>query len=182
MGEGDMENPPPPGPAGRFVGRVSYVLAVGAAVVLALMMYITFIDVTGRFVLNRPITGSVEIILLMMGLLVFLGIGLTTFEEGHIRVDVLTRIMPPRLQALVNIVVHALSLTIAALMCWQLWVVALDQTRELNETQVLGLPVWIVALVMAACSFTMVAGLLLHLHRAGLSLFGENNSRRRPGP
>ncbi len=182
MSTPDEPRLPPPGPAGRFVGRVSYVLAIGAAIVLALMMYITFIDVTGRFVLNRPITGSVEIILLLMGLLVFLGIGLTTFEEGHIRVDVLTRIMPRRLQALVNIVVHCLSLTIAALMCWQLLVVALDQTRELNETQVLGLPVWIVALVMAACSFTMVAGLLLHLHRAGLSLFSETNSRRRRDP
>ncbi len=150
--------------------------------VLALMMYVTFIDVIGRFVFNRPITGSVEIIFLLMGMLVFLGVGLTTFEEGHIRVDVLTRIMPHTIQALVNVIVHVLSLTIAALMCWQLLLVALDQTRELNETQVLGLPVWAAALVMAACSLTMVAGLLFHLHRAGLTLFQRPTPEERIDP
>ena len=150
--------------------------------VLALMMYVTFIDVIGRFVFNRPITGSVEIIFLLMGMLVFLGIGLTTFEEGHIRVDVLTRMMPQTIQVLVNVIVHVLSLTIAALMCWQLLLVALDQTRELNETQVLGLPVWAAALVMAACSLTMVAGLLFHLHRAGSTLFQRPSPEERIDP
>jgi TRAP-type C4-dicarboxylate transport system permease small subunit len=156
--------------------RVASWMAYGGAFVLASMMYITFFDVVGRFVFNRPFTGSVEVIALLMGLLIFLGAGLVTFENGHIRVDVITLLLPPRLRALLDFVVHVLSLGIASLMCWRLWVLALEQTAELNETQVLGLPVWATALIMAACSFMIVFGLVLHLRPALFQLFGNNKS------
>jgi TRAP-type C4-dicarboxylate transport system permease small subunit len=127
------------------------------------MMYITFFDVVGRFVFNRPITGSVEVIALLMGLLIYMGVGLVTFEGNHIRVDILTQILPTRLRAALDLISHLLSLGIALVICWRLWVLALDQTAEFNETQVLGLPVWAAALVMAACSLMFIAGLLAHL-------------------
>ena len=150
--------------------RLSIWLALGGAVVLALMLYITFFDVVGRFVFNRPLTGSVEVIALLMGMLIYLGVGLVTYEGSHIRVDVLTQILPPRLRAVLDFISHLLSLGIVLIICWRLWVLALDQTAEFNETQVLGLPVWATALIMAVCSLTFVTGMLVHLRRAILNL------------
>jgi TRAP-type C4-dicarboxylate transport system permease small subunit len=130
------------------------------------MMVLTFVDVIGRYFFNAPIIGSVEIISLMMGLVVFLGLGLATFEDGHIRVDIVTQLLPRKARLLMDVFAHLLSLGIAGLMSWRLTMVALDQTAEMNETQVLALPIWAVALVMAACSTLLVIGLGWHLSRA----------------
>lgn len=125
-----------------------------------------FVDVVGRYFFNAPIIGSVEIISLMMGLVVFLGLGLATFEDGDIRVDIVTQLLPRKARLLMDVFAHLLSLGIAGLMSWRLTIVALDQTAEMNETQVLALPIWAVALVMAACSTLLVIGLGWHLSRA----------------
>lgn len=162
-----LKSRPGPGLAGRIAGWLSLWLGLGAALVLALMMYVTFIDVIGRYFFNRPITGSIEIISCLMGMMVFLGMGLTTFEDGHIRADVLTQMLPHRAQAILDAAVHVLSIGTAGLMCWRLLLVALDRTAVMSTTQVLGLPIWAVALVMAVCSSMLVVGLI---HRLGRTL------------
>ena len=154
------------GRVGRAIGYISLILALLSALVLAGMMVLTFFDVIGRYFFNAPIIGSVEIISLMMGLVVFLGLGLATFEDGHIRVDIVTQLLPRKARLLMDVFAHFLSLGIAGLMSWRLTMVALDQTAEMNETQVLALPIWAVALVMAACSTLLVIGLGWHLSRA----------------
>ncbi len=169
-GDSFLRSRPGTGPAGRVIGRLSLWLAFGAAFVLASMMYVTVIDVIGRYFFNRPLIGSVEIVFCLMGMMVFLGMGLTTFEDGHIRVDVLTRILPPRARAVLDSLVHVLAIGIAGLMSWRLLLVALDQTAEMNTTQVLGLPVWAVALAMAVCSTLLVVGLVYHFGRSVGSL------------
>lgn len=154
--------------------RIASWMAFSGAIVLALMMYITFFDVLGRFVFNRPFTGSVEVIALLMGVLFYLGVGLVTFENSHIRVDVITVMLPTSLRAVFDFISHVLSLGIASLICWRLWVLAIEQTVELNVTQVLELPVWAVALIIAACSLMLVIGLILNLYPAFIKLLGIN--------
>jgi len=78
--------------------RVTTWLARAAAAGLAAMMLLTFVDVAGR-ACNRPIVGAVEVTELLMGSLIFLGIGYTTFHRGHIRVDVVIPCLPRRIQA-----------------------------------------------------------------------------------
>lgn len=155
---------------GRLLAYASILLAFGACFVLALMMYVIFADVILRYVFTAPIAGSVEIIYCLMGLLVCMGFGLTTLENGHVRVDILTSHLSRRARAVLDVVAHVLSVIAASLVCWRLAVYAIDQTRDLNETQVLALPVWLVALVMAGCSTLLVLALALHLARAVLAV------------
>ena len=54
----------------------------------------TFCDVVGRYVFNSPFTFTVEFTQLSMGLIVYLGVGLTTHDRGHIVVDVVTLRLP----------------------------------------------------------------------------------------
>lgn len=145
--------------------RVTMWLARGGALALTIMMLLTFFDVIGR-AFNHPIVGTVEVTELLMGLLIFLGVGLTTFLRGHIRVDILITYLSPRAQAVLDSVTMAISTVFAALMCWQLWLKAADTVAMGDVTQIWAVPVWPVAYLMAACSITLVTGLALHLFRS----------------
>ncbi len=138
-------------------------MAYAASAVLAFMMLLTFFDVIGRSFFNSPIIGSVEILTLAMGLLIYLGIGQTTIRGNHIRVDVLTRLLPERVQHSIDVIVHILGLLISTLIFWRLCVLAIEQTDELNTTQNLGLPVWLVAILMAVFSLGLVTGMAVQL-------------------
>ena len=154
----------------KWAKRVSLIMAFGGGLILTTMMFLTFFDVFGRSVFNAPIIGSVEILTLMMGLLIYLGIGQTTITGRHIRVDVVTRLLPVRVRLVLDVSVQVLSFITAAIICWRLWVQALEQAAELNITQNLELPVWFVSLLMAICSFSLVTGMLVQLIQSWQSL------------
>ncbi|MEE8436324.1 MAG: TRAP transporter small permease [bacterium] len=161
----------------RWSERVTTWLARAAAAALAVMMLLTFFDVIGRRVFNNPIVGTVEVTELLMGLLIFLGIGYTTFHRGHIRVDVVITYLPRRVQAVLEVIALAISIAFSAAMSRQLWLKAADTFQVGDLTQIWGIPVWPVAYVMAACSITLITGLALHFRRALLVLtLGDRSS------
>ncbi len=145
--------------------RVTLWLALAGALALTIMMLLTFFDVIGR-AFNHPIVGTVEVTELLMGLLIFLGVGLTTFLRGHIRVDIFITYLSPRARAVLDTVTMAISTFFAALMCWQLWLKAADTVAMGDVTQIWAVPIWPVAYVMAACSIALVTGLALHFFRS----------------
>lgn len=147
----------------RWVSKISLFMAYVAGVVLAFMMLLTFFDVIGRSLFNSPIIGSVEILTLAMGLLIYLGVGQTTIKGKHIRVDVLTRLLPKKMQHYLDVIVHILGLLISTLIFWRLCVLAFEQTAELNTTQNLGLPVWLIAVLMAVFSLSLITGMTVQL-------------------
>ena len=154
----------------KWAKRVSLAMAYGGGLILTIMMFLTFFAVFGRSAFNAPIIGSVEILTLMMGLLICLGVGQTTITGRHIRVDVATQLLPVRPRLVLDVSVQVLSFVTAAIICWRLWVQALEQTAELNVTQNLELPVWFVSLLMAIFSFSLVAGMLVQLIQSWQSM------------
>ncbi len=147
-------------------GRVTMWLARGGAVGLAVIMVLTFCDVIGRYVFNAPIVGTVEVTELLMGMMVYLGVGLTTHGRGHIRVDIVINLLPPRVQALLDVLTLALSIVLISLVCWHLWLKAGATVEKNDLTQIWEWPVWPAAYVIAAASLLMVTSMLLQLGQA----------------
>lgn len=149
---------------GRFaasVGRVSSRLAWLGAATLASMTVLSFADVLGRELVSSPIAAKVEATELAMGLIVFLGVGSTTFLRGHIRVDVLIVRLPRRWRAALDAATHALAILFAAAVCWRLGELALVRLEQGGVTQIWEVPLWPVAVAMAACSAVMLAALVV---------------------
>ena len=153
-----------------LVGRVSDGLVRAGAVGLAFMMVLTFCDVIGRYVFNSPIVGTVELTELSMGLIVFLGLAFTTQAEAHITVDLVTFRLSVRWRDRLAVLTRMASLVLAALMCWQLWLVAADTVADNLLTQVWELPFYPVAYVMAAASLFVVLPLIVQTFRAVVAL------------
>lgn len=81
------------------MNRIVVILTSAAAALLAGMMAVTFADVIGRYFLNAPISGSDEIIGLMMGGVMFAALPRITRDEEHITVDLLEKLYRGRAKA-----------------------------------------------------------------------------------
>jgi TRAP-type C4-dicarboxylate transport system permease small subunit len=173
-------NAPAAGGLGARNGRAAMWLARAGAGGLAVIMVLTFCDVIGRYVFDAPIVGTVEVTELLMGMMVYLGVGLTTHARGHIRVDIVIDRLPPRVQGFLDVLTLAASIALVSAMCWHLWLKAGVTVEKNDLTQIWEWPVWPAAYVMAAASLLMVTSLVLQLGQAMRDLARGDNSRLKP--
>lgn len=150
------------GPLTNLSERVTLWLARGGSVGLAVMMFLTLFDVIGRS-FDHPIVGTVEVTELIMGMMVYLGVGYTTFMRGHIRVDILITHLRPRVQAALDLLTISIGFLFTATICWRLFLQAQSRIENGDVTQIWELPVWPAAWIMAIACVFMVSSLALHL-------------------
>ncbi len=129
--------------------RVSLALAAVAAAILVLMMTLTFCDVVGRYFLNAPVSFTIELTQLFMGLIVFLGLALTTLRRGHVTVDVIVALLPPAARRVCDVIASLCTLGLFGLLTWLLIDRAATNLADGLYTQLLYLPVFPFALAMA---------------------------------
>lgn len=157
-----------------FLGKVSRPIARGlnwiAAFFLAAMMVLTGVDVSMRYFLNHPITGSYEITEYMMSIVVGFGLAYCAMEKGHVQVDLITLLLPQRFQNALKIVADFFMTVVYGLITWQAWVRARELMATQQHSEVLYLPifpfVWIVCLGCAVFSLVALQSLLDHLREA----------------
>lgn len=111
-----------------------------AAVVLFSMMLLTFADVAGRFLLNKPINGSLEITEFMMGLIVAFAIAFTAFRKGHIRVDIIMQYVPRKVNLWMDIFAYLLSSVFYIFISWQTWLNGVSVMKSKLTSAVLLIP------------------------------------------
>lgn len=142
-----------------------------AAVLLFLLMMLTFIDVIGRNFFNRPLNGAAELTELSLGAIVFLMLPLIAIRQSHIVVD-LFDFVPSRIfkaaQAITGIVVGVFFF---GMMAWRLWHLG-DSTARYNDlTPTLKLPiaplVYGMAVFAAITAVCILAIGVRHLWRPG---------------
>lgn len=96
-------------------------LSVLAGVMVAIMMFITTIDVIGRYFFNQPLYAAFEVTEILMGLLIFAGLPLATAARENITISVLTEMFPARVQSWQTRVFEFLCGLVAFVMAWRMW-------------------------------------------------------------
>jgi len=114
--------------------------AAVAAVILFSMMLLTFLDVAGRGLLNKPLSGTLEISEYMMGIIVAFAIGYTAFRKGHIRVDIIMQFVSRKARLWMDIFTYALSAVFYAIIAWQTWIYAFGVKSTKLTSAVLLIP------------------------------------------
>jgi TRAP-type C4-dicarboxylate transport system permease small subunit len=148
---------------GRLNGLVTLWLARIATVALALIAVVTFCDVIARKVFNNGFTFTVEMTEMSMALIVFLGVGLVTYQRGHIVVDVVTLRLSERARVWLELVTNVLSLGFVLNMVGRLWLQAAFIASKGDATPIWNFPLWPIAYLIAAGSIFLVTGLVLHV-------------------
>lgn len=136
-------------------------------VVMVAMMSLTVLDVLLRYLFRRPIAGSVEIVELMLVVIVFLGIGFTGLQKGHVALGVVLDRLPERVRLLIYRVTCALSLATFSLIAWQSIVQAQWIQGKNVVTGVWGIPIfyffYVIAFGCALLSFVLVREFISYL-------------------
>lgn len=104
------------------------------------LMCLTFVDVVGRYVFNRPLRGGFELTELMLLVLIFAGLPLVSHADEHVTMDFIDRLLGPRARAWLNRAVHVVMAGAFFFMAWQITVKAERIVSYGDATDVLRIP------------------------------------------
>ncbi|WP_156272031.1 TRAP transporter small permease [Neomoorella glycerini] len=114
---------------------------VGALALIG-MMFLVVIDVFLRFVFNRPILGSYEIVEYLMVLVVFLSLANGQLSKTHVSVEVVTQYLRGRIRAFFEFITALISLGIFILLTWG-GILQVGHVRATHQvSQALAIPHW----------------------------------------
>ena len=145
-------------PPGDWPRRV---LAGLCAAMLLAMMALTVTDVTGRYLLVRPVTGATELTELLLVAVIFVGLPAVALDDGHVTVDLLTARLPDRIQPWRRAVLSVVTAAVLAVVSWRLWLHADQIAGYGSVTNALRLPVAPVARLTALTTAAAVPITLL---------------------
>lgn len=149
----------------KLLEKLSLGMAAIAAVALVFVMLFMFVDVVGRYFFNAPLTFSVELVELGVGLMLMFGLAITTLRGGHISVDLLSGPAGSVRRRVLDAVANLAALIFIALMTWRLFDRAQSFRSDGLGTQILFLPVHPVVYLMAAGAAVAVVVALYRLLR-----------------
>jgi TRAP-type C4-dicarboxylate transport system permease small subunit len=104
------------------VRKTALLFGYFGSVAMCLMAVIVTVDVTGRFLFNKPLRGGIEIVEELMVCVIFLMLAYVTEAEKHIKVDIFISLMEqkaPRLSRIISFVFDLLILLVLAMLTWQ---------------------------------------------------------------
>lgn len=127
------------------------------------MMTLTFVDVVLRYVVNRPLRGSLEITELLLLVLIFAGLPLVTHASEHVTMDLIDRLLGERGRRFLNQLVELVCASLMFLLAWLMWIKAGRIAAYGDTTDVLRIVVGPFVYFMVA--MILLSG-LLHLYKA----------------
>lgn len=85
----------------NILAKISDACSWVSGTALFIMASLIFVDVFCRYFLRKSITGSQEVVTLLMVFVVYFALGKSTRIRAHVRVDFFTNLMPPVLRNIV---------------------------------------------------------------------------------
>jgi TRAP-type transport system small permease protein len=145
------------------LGRPGRILSAVAGAMIFVMMVVTTIDVVGRDFFNLPLFGAFEMTEILMGLVIFAGMPLTTAAREHITVNFLESVLSPRVRCIQAALGDVLCASVAAVMAWRVHVRGLDLIAARETTMLLGVGRGYIAIAMGVL---MAAAALVFIYNA----------------
>ena len=136
----------------KTVNGVSrFVNGIGAFI-LVVMMLLVVTDVSLRFLFNRPVEGSFELVEFMMAVIVSMAMAFCGMKKGHTTVEFLVARFSERTQAIIDACNSLISAVFFFLICWG----SIGRAGVFKEsesiTTVLEIPLYPFLWVLAFCS------------------------------
>lgn len=132
--------------------RIEWLLGGLAAIALVGMVLLTCVDVIGRYVLNRPLTGAFEMSEMAMGALVFASLPLVTLRRQQVTVDLFDGLLPAGWRAVQDAAANLVAAVCVGVVSWRLWIKASEMLANGETTAVLKIPMYPLVHAMALLS------------------------------
>jgi TRAP-type C4-dicarboxylate transport system permease small subunit len=102
----------------RFVAALMQVARIVIGVLLIASVALNFGNVFGRYALHAPIVGAEEVMAFFLVGIVFIGFPRVMWEGRHIKMDILTNLLPPRWQRVLEYFVALVSMAAGGLLIY----------------------------------------------------------------
>ena len=137
-----------PAPLTRWESVLDQFLGFLAATVLMLLMIVTFIDVTGRYLFLAPLPGAFEMTEIMMAMLIFAGLPLVSRANQHVTVNLIIGLLSPKIRHFQRLITQIIMALVFGVMAWRMWIKAVEMLVQGDETAYLLIPIAPVAFFM----------------------------------
>jgi TRAP-type C4-dicarboxylate transport system permease small subunit len=104
----------------RSIARLSHFCGIFAAILLFTLGPLAFYEVVARK-MGSPTTWIFHILCYIQIFIIWFGLAYGQNVRGHVSVDLVTRLLPIKMQVIVRIGSSFLCLLISAILCWQGW-------------------------------------------------------------
>ncbi|WP_425465508.1 TRAP transporter small permease [Palleronia caenipelagi] len=84
------------------------------------MIFLTVVDVLGRYVVNTPVPGAVEVTEILLAAAVFIGLLAASLDGAHIAVSVFTSNLSGSSKNAIRFVTSIISASILLIIAWQI--------------------------------------------------------------
>ncbi len=122
------------------VSRVATWLNAAGCVVLIFMALLITADVLGRGLFGSPLSGTFEVVELLMGAVVGLGLAYTGVKRNHLEVEVITERMPQRVQDALSVMGNTLGLFFFAATGWKTMDYGLESMANMDLSPTTSIP------------------------------------------
>jgi TRAP-type C4-dicarboxylate transport system permease small subunit len=120
---------------------ISIYLSIIAAITLAAMMLLSVADVIGRYFFSKPITGTYEIVGLLLIFAGTWGFASCQIRKGHISVTIVKDLLPHKIQAGITAIANAIGLIGFSIISWQTFLLGkINFITKGNVSETLGIP------------------------------------------
>lgn len=150
------------------IAGIIWVLKWIGALFLALMMFLTAMDVACRYLFNNPISGAMELVEFMMAILIPFSIAYCAFCKSHVAVEFILEKMPTKVQNIVAFPMNLLTILFLLIISWQ----GVLYTVETYESKLTSSVLLIVAYpFVIPVSIGMAVFAVILLYEMGSDLF-----------
>ena len=141
---------------------VKLLLVIGAGI-LALMMFLTVVDVVGRYVFNMPIDGAFELTEFMMAIFVPFALVYCERQKSHIAVDLVFDKLPKAISLIIEIIVVVMTMIYFAIIGWQSVLAVGEEYANSIKSTVLLISTYPFFIPLLIAFFLLAVLLLVHL-------------------
>ena len=156
--------------AEKTVSRIVKAFGMASVVLLAVMMMLTVVDVTLRYLFDSPIIGGMEMTEYIMVCVGTLGLAWCALQGAHIRVDLIVSKLPMKSQNVIDIINYLLVIGIALLITSQTFLRAGIVRRLGMSSAMLDIPQYPFLLVVSFSYLLLLATAIMLLVQAISSL------------
>ena len=149
----------------RLLSGISVVAGAIAGIGLMLMLILIMTDVSAKYLMNKPITGTLEIVsYYFMPIAVYLALPYVERSNEHISVPLVTDLLPPKLRRALAILVALLSAGYLLIVAWACGVKAAALMHSGEEIGLIYFdliiwpPRWLVPIAFVTMAIQIVRG------------------------
>jgi TRAP-type C4-dicarboxylate transport system permease small subunit len=151
-----------------------YLMWIGVAIICIIILLVVA-NVIGRYGFRNPLLGHVETVQLLSVALVFFIMAYTECIDGHIKVNLVTRLLSKRVQRILGVITTFLGVVFAAVMCYRGVVYGFANIFPLlTQTEALFIPYAPFVFCLALGSLLLALALLINCLRY---IYPSNNRK-----